>query len=357
MLWRLPPNTRSICITGRPRTAGRSPSCSRNAACPTRSIRSTSARATSSSRTSWRSRPTTRCRRSSIRTARTGSRSRSSNPAPSCNISAARPASSIPADERRRVEVDQWLFWQMGGFGPMLGQAHHFRIYAPEKCPTPSTATPTRPTGSTACSNKRLADREFVAGDYSIADMAIVAWAKLWERQGQNIEDFPNVKRWLGDVLARPAVQRGHRGRRGGPRQDRHEGPGRAGRPVRPEGAVTDLGLAGRSPASRRQFTLVQVWRRQINPPRMQPAVSWLSASKVAFPHISCHPEVVELPGKALSGRLDVRRSSGLRRGFGCVCRVGIVDVLGLSDDRKIVPQCWSRIWRLERAFLPVSLR
>jgi GST-like protein len=114
-----------------------------------------------------------------------------------------------PSDERERVEVEQWLFWQMGGFGPMLGQTHHFRIYAPEKVPYAIDRYTNETNRLYGVLNKRLADREFVAGDYSIADMAIAPWAKLWERQGQNIEDFPHVKRWLDAVLARPAVQRG----------------------------------------------------------------------------------------------------------------------------------------------------
>ena len=114
-----------------------------------------------------------------------------------------------PQDERRRVEVDQWLFWQVGGFGPMLGQAHHFRIYAPEKVPYAIDRYTNETNRLYGVLNKQLADREYVAGEYSIADMAIAPWAKMWERQGQNIEDFPHVKRWLAAVLARPAVIRG----------------------------------------------------------------------------------------------------------------------------------------------------
>jgi GST-like protein len=114
-----------------------------------------------------------------------------------------------PADERKRVEVDQWLFWQMGGLGPMAGQTHHFRIYAPEKVPYAIDRYTNETHRLYGVLNKRLADREFVAGDYSIADMAIVGWAKLWERQGQDIAEFPHMKRWLDKVLARPAVQRG----------------------------------------------------------------------------------------------------------------------------------------------------
>ena len=114
-----------------------------------------------------------------------------------------------PSDERARVEVDQWLFWQMGGFGPMLGQTHHFRIYAPEKIPYAVDRYTNETNRLYGVLNKRLADREFVAGEYSIADMAIMPWAKLWERQGQNLDDFPHVRRWLDTLLARPAVERG----------------------------------------------------------------------------------------------------------------------------------------------------
>lgn len=114
-----------------------------------------------------------------------------------------------PGEERRRVEVDEWLFWQMGGFGPMLGQTHHFRIYAPEQIPYAVDRYTNETNRLYGVMDKRLAEREFLAGEYSIADMACVGWAKLWERQGQDIEDFPNVKRWLDTILARPAAQRG----------------------------------------------------------------------------------------------------------------------------------------------------
>jgi GST-like protein len=114
-----------------------------------------------------------------------------------------------PADERSRVEVDQWLFWQMAGLGPMAGQTHHFRIYAPEKI----TYAIDRYTNETnrlyGVLDNRLADREFLAGEYSIADMAAFPWAKLWERQGQDISGFKNMQRWLQANAARPAVQRG----------------------------------------------------------------------------------------------------------------------------------------------------
>ncbi|QIB35999.1 glutathione S-transferase family protein [Ancylobacter pratisalsi] len=114
-----------------------------------------------------------------------------------------------PADERGRVEVDQWLFWQMGGLGPMAGQAHHFRIYAPEKIAYAIDRYTNEVHRLYGVMNKRLADRPYLAGDYSIADIACIGWAKLWERQGQRIEEFPHLGAWIERVLARPAVKRG----------------------------------------------------------------------------------------------------------------------------------------------------
>lgn len=114
-----------------------------------------------------------------------------------------------PSDERRRVEVDEWLFWQMGGFGPMLGQTHHFRIYAPEQVPYAINRYTNETHRLYGVLNKRLADRAFICGDYSIADMACIGWARGWERQGQDIAEFPHVKRWLAATIARPAVARG----------------------------------------------------------------------------------------------------------------------------------------------------
>jgi GSH-dependent disulfide-bond oxidoreductase len=114
-----------------------------------------------------------------------------------------------PTNERARVEVEQWLFWQMGGLGPMAGQANHFRIYAPEKIPYGIDRYTNEVNRLYGVMNHRLADREFLAGAYSIADMACVGWAKGWERQGQTIDEFPHFKRWLETMLARPAVQRG----------------------------------------------------------------------------------------------------------------------------------------------------
>ncbi len=114
-----------------------------------------------------------------------------------------------PIDERARVEVDQWLFWQMGGLGPMAGQTHHFRIYAPEKIPYAIDRYTNETKRLYGVMNTRLETRPFLAGDYSIADIACIGWVKLWERQGQMLDDFPYLKRWLDTCLARPAVERG----------------------------------------------------------------------------------------------------------------------------------------------------
>ncbi|MEL6583104.1 MAG: glutathione S-transferase N-terminal domain-containing protein [Pseudomonadota bacterium] len=117
--------------------------------------------------------------------------------------------------ERERIEVDQWLMWQMGGLGPMAGQAHHFLKYAPAMDPPQELPyAQDRYRNETGrlygVLNKRLADREFVAGDFfSIADMAIWPWACLWEGQQQDIEQFPNMKAWLDRCYARPGVQAG----------------------------------------------------------------------------------------------------------------------------------------------------
>ena len=114
-----------------------------------------------------------------------------------------------PAAERARVEVDQWLFWQVGNLGPMAGQAHHFRLYAPEKLPYAIERYTNECNRLYGVMDKRLADREFLAGKYSIADIASVGWASRWQRQGQDIDQFPHFKRWLETMLARPAVHRG----------------------------------------------------------------------------------------------------------------------------------------------------
>lgn len=118
----------------------------------------------------------------------------------------------IPADLRDRVEVLQWLFWQMGGLGPMAGQNHHFNQYAPEKIPY-AIDRYVKETGRLyAVLDRRLSDREFVAGSsYSIADIAAYPWIVPHERQNQKLEDFPNLKRWFEMIQARPATVRAYK--------------------------------------------------------------------------------------------------------------------------------------------------
>lgn len=116
----------------------------------------------------------------------------------------------LPTDLRGRTEVTQWLMWQMGGLGPMLGQVHHFRQYAPEKVPYAIERYTKEANRLYGVLNKRLADREYVAGDYSIADMAIWPWL-LPTLQGQDIELFPHLKRWHETLKARPRLQKGHK--------------------------------------------------------------------------------------------------------------------------------------------------
>ena len=116
----------------------------------------------------------------------------------------------IPSDLRDRVEVLQWLFWQVAGLGPMAGQNHHFSGYAPEKIDYAINRYVNETGRLYAVLNKRLADREFVAGDYSIADIAAYPWIVPYERQGQKLEQFPSLKRWFETIQARPATIRAY---------------------------------------------------------------------------------------------------------------------------------------------------
>jgi len=117
----------------------------------------------------------------------------------------------IAKDLRGRVEVLQWLFWQMGGLGPMAGQNHHFVQYAPEKIPYAMERYIKETNRLYGVLNKRLDDRAFVAGeDYSIADMACYPWIVPHKRQEQNIDDFPHLKRWFEAIRARPATIRAY---------------------------------------------------------------------------------------------------------------------------------------------------
>ncbi len=117
--------------------------------------------------------------------------------------------------ERDRIAVDQWLMWQMGGLGPMAGQAHHFLKYAPaleppQDLPYAKDRYRAEVARLYGVLDRQLATHRYVAGDfYSIADMAIWGWASLWEGQEQTLDDKPDLARWLADVAARPGVQRG----------------------------------------------------------------------------------------------------------------------------------------------------
>jgi len=116
----------------------------------------------------------------------------------------------LPADLRGRVAATEWLFWQMGGLGPMAGQNHHFSGYAPEKIPYAIERYTKETNRLYGVLNKRLADRPFVAGDYSIADIASYPWIVPYERQGQKLEDFPHLKRWFEAIRERPATVRAY---------------------------------------------------------------------------------------------------------------------------------------------------
>jgi GST-like protein len=116
----------------------------------------------------------------------------------------------IARDLRGRVETLEWLFWQMGNLGPMAGQNNHFSSYAPEKLPYAIDRYRNEVNRLYGVLDRRLATRPYLAGDYSIADMASYPWVVPHERQGQNIADFPHVKRWLDAIAARPAVVRAY---------------------------------------------------------------------------------------------------------------------------------------------------
>jgi len=116
----------------------------------------------------------------------------------------------LPAQPRARIEVLQWLMFQMGGVGPMLGQVHHFRLYAPEKIPYAIDRYTSEGRRLYGVLDRRLGSNEWLAGgEYSIADMAVFPWLRNWKNQGVEMDDFPNVKTWFERIAARPAVQRG----------------------------------------------------------------------------------------------------------------------------------------------------
>ena len=116
----------------------------------------------------------------------------------------------LPDDTRGRYEALQWLMFQMGGVGPLLGQAHHFRIYAPEKIAYAIDRYTNEAKRLYAVMNKRLASSRYIAGDeYGIADIAIFPWLRSWKNQGIDWNDYPHLKGWFDEIASRPAVQRG----------------------------------------------------------------------------------------------------------------------------------------------------
>lgn len=116
----------------------------------------------------------------------------------------------MPSDTRARYETLEWLMFQMGGLGPMLGQAHHFRQYAPEKIDYAVNRYTNEASRLYGVMDRRLADREWLAGgEYSIADIACFPWIRPHENQGQDLGDYPNLKRWYDAIDSRTAVQRG----------------------------------------------------------------------------------------------------------------------------------------------------
>ena len=114
------------------------------------------------------------------------------------------------ADVRARFRVLQWLYWQMGGVGPMAGQNHHFTRYAPEPIPYAIERYVKETARLYGVLDRQLAGQDYVAGDYSIADMAIYPWVRGWQAQQQRLEELPNVAAWLDRIAARPAVQRAY---------------------------------------------------------------------------------------------------------------------------------------------------
>jgi GSH-dependent disulfide-bond oxidoreductase len=115
----------------------------------------------------------------------------------------------MPADMRRRYDVVQWLMFQMGSVGPMLGQAHHFRRYAPEPIPYAVERYTNEAHRIYSVIDRRLSEVAYLAEEYSIADMATYPWLRPHKWQGQDLAEFPHLSRWYTDVRARPAVQRG----------------------------------------------------------------------------------------------------------------------------------------------------
>jgi GST-like protein len=123
---------------------------------------------------------------------------------------AAKTGRFLPADTRGRYKALEWLMFQMGGVGPMLGQAHHFRIYAPEKIPYAIDRYTNEAKRLYGVMNRQVARTKYIAGnEYTIADIAIFPWLRSWKNQGIDWNDYPHLKGWFDEIAARPAVMRG----------------------------------------------------------------------------------------------------------------------------------------------------
>jgi len=116
----------------------------------------------------------------------------------------------LPEDLRGRIEVHEWLMWQVGGLGPMLGQSGHFQFYAPEAIPYAKERYFNESLRLYAVLDKRLENREHICGNYSIADMACWPWIITYKRQGVNLDEYPSIRRWYDSLKQRPGLRRGY---------------------------------------------------------------------------------------------------------------------------------------------------
>jgi glutathione S-transferase len=149
------------------------------------------------------------------------------NPAPSCSIWPPKPGQFLPKTDRQKFEVLQWLMFQMGGVGPMIGQTHHFRQYAPEKIEYAINRYTNETKRLYGVMDKQLAGSKFIAcEEYTIADIAIFPWLRNWQNHGIDWADYPHLKKWFDLISERPAVQRGVAGAgRLAPAHHRRQGP------------------------------------------------------------------------------------------------------------------------------------
>ena len=178
----------------------------------TRSSRSTSAPVINSIPSSWRFLRTTACPRSSTVIPLTTAKPVTVFESGAILLYLAEKTGLfLPTDLRGRKTTTEWLFWQMGGLGPMAGQNHHFGVYAPEKIPYAINRYVNETNRLYGVMDRRLADRPFLVGDaYTIADMAAYPWIVPWKRQQQNLDDFVNLRRWFDASRARPGTQRAY---------------------------------------------------------------------------------------------------------------------------------------------------